>query len=79
VLSGALVASNAVNLVDLSVGIEVVNALLLPVVLGFLFALARTALPEQYRLKGAYAWVVAVVILGTAAFGVFSGLVSLLD
>jgi NRAMP (natural resistance-associated macrophage protein)-like metal ion transporter len=78
VLAGILVASETVNLVNLSVGIEMVNALLLPVVLGFLFALARKALPEPYRLKGAYAWVVALTVLGTAAFGVFSGIISLL-
>ena len=79
VLSGILVASDSINLVNLSVGIEMVNALLLPLVLGFLFALARKALPEPYRLKGAYAWVVAFVILGTAAFGVFSGVTGLFN
>jgi Mn2+/Fe2+ NRAMP family transporter len=79
VLCGLLVASDSLNLVSLSVGVEVLNALLLPIVLGFLFALARKALPEPYRLKGAYAWVVAVIILGTTAFGVVSGLASLLD
>lgn len=79
VLCGLLVASDSLNLVALSVGVEVINALLLPIVLGFLFALARKALPEPYRLKGAYAWVVAVIILGTAAFGVLSGVISLLD
>jgi hypothetical protein len=78
VLCGILVASDSVNLVNLSVGVEVINALLLPIVLGFLFALARKALPEPYRLKGIYAGVVALVILGTAAFGVFSAGISLL-
>jgi Mn2+/Fe2+ NRAMP family transporter len=78
VLCGLLVASDSFNLVTLSIGIEVINALLLPVVLGFLFALARKALPEPYRLKGIYAWVVAVIILGTATFGVFSAAISLM-
>jgi Mn2+/Fe2+ NRAMP family transporter len=73
VLSGILVASG-VPLVQLSVGVEVMNALLLPIVLGFLFLLARKALPPEYRLRGWYAWVVGLVILATAGFGLFAGI-----
>jgi len=76
-LAGALVASG-VDLVALTVGVQVVNALLLPIVLGFLFLLARHSLPERYRLKGTYAWVVGVVMIGTAGFGVVAGLFGLL-
>jgi NRAMP (natural resistance-associated macrophage protein)-like metal ion transporter len=72
VLGGLLVMSG-INLVKLSVAVEVLNALLLPIVLGFLFALARMALPEESRLKGVYAWVVGVVILVTAGFGIYAG------
>src|SRR5580704_12874263 len=53
VLAGVLVASGT-NLIALSVGVQVLNALLLPIVLGFLFALAIRALPDAYRLKGVY-------------------------
>jgi len=63
-----------VNLVNLSVAVEVMNALLLPIVLGFLFMLAIKALPDPYRLKGAYAWVVGVIVVVTAGFGVYAGL-----
>jgi Mn2+/Fe2+ NRAMP family transporter len=77
VLGGVLVASGA-DLVKLSVGIEVINALLLPVVLGFLYLLARKALPEDYRLKGAYAWIVGLVIVITSGFGVYAGIRGLL-
>ena len=77
VLGGVLVASG-VNLVSLSVGVQVLNALLLPIVLGFLFLLARHALPERYRLKGAYAAIVAAIILVTAGFGLFAGLAGLM-
>jgi Mn2+/Fe2+ NRAMP family transporter len=72
IFAGGLVASDAVNLVDLSVSIQVVNALMLPVVLGFLFVLARRALPDRHRLKGAYAWVVGLTIVATAGFAVVS-------
>jgi Mn2+/Fe2+ NRAMP family transporter len=75
---GALVASG-LNLVTLSVAVEVVNALLLPFVLGFLFLLARKALPPEHRLRGAYAWIAGLVMLGTAGFGLFSGVASLLE
>jgi Mn2+/Fe2+ NRAMP family transporter len=71
ILAGVLVSSGA-NLVALSIGVQVLNALLLPVVLGFLFALARRALPEPYRLRGTYAILVAAVMLLTAGFGVYS-------
>jgi Mn2+/Fe2+ NRAMP family transporter len=70
---GVLVASGA-NLVNLSVAVEVMNALLLPIVLGFLYLLALKALPEDHRLKGAYAWVVGAVVVVTAGFGVYAGL-----
>jgi Mn2+/Fe2+ NRAMP family transporter len=73
VLAGVLVASGA-NLVALSVGVQVLNALLLPIVLGFLFALAQRALPEPHRLKGPYAWLVGAVMFVTAGFGIYAGI-----
>src|SRR5208282_3716765 len=73
VLAGILVASGA-DLVALSVGVQVLNALLLPIVLGFLFALAYRALPERYRLKGSYALVVGSVMVVTAGFGIYAAL-----
>jgi hypothetical protein len=49
------------------------NALLLPIVLGFLVLLARR-LPQPYRLQGAYALIVAVIVIATAAFGVYTAI-----
>lgn len=72
-IAGALIIVSGVNLVSLSVGVQVMNALLLPIVLGFLYLLARR-LPEPYRLQRAYAVLVAVVIAATVVFGVYSGL-----
>ena len=57
------------NLVALSVDVQVMNALLLPLVLGFLIALAVWALPPALRLRGWYLWVVAVVAGLTTALG----------
>ncbi|MDA8327915.1 MAG: divalent metal cation transporter [Betaproteobacteria bacterium] len=77
VVSGLLVSSG-INLVKLSVGVEVMNALLLPVVLGLLYALARRALPRGSQLRGIYAVIVALTIVLTAGLGVWGGLSGLL-
>ena len=61
------------DLVSLSVGIQVMNALLLPLVLGFLVALSIRALPPAVRLRGWYKGVVIVVISLTTLLGVFGG------
>ncbi|MGP0105449.1 NRAMP family divalent metal transporter [Rhodoblastus sp.] len=71
----ATVASGA-NLVSLSVGVQVMNAMLLPTVLGFLYLLARR-LPEPYRLRGGYAAICAAIIALSAGFGVYSGIAGL--
>ncbi|WP_298423842.1 divalent metal cation transporter [Rhodoblastus sp.] len=73
----AIVASGA-NLVSLSVGVQVMNTLLLPTVLGFLYLLARR-LPEPYRLKGGYAALCAAIIVVSAGFGVYSGVSGLFN
>ena len=72
----ALVVGSGVNLVSLSIGVQVMNALLLPIVLGFLFLLARR-LPPPYRLRGAYAALSGAIILVTVVFGVYSGVAGL--
>ena len=74
VLGGALIVALAPNLVALSVGVEVMNALMLPVVLGFLVALAVKALPPEHRLRGWYFWVVLGVVVMTSSLGVYGGL-----
>jgi len=72
-----LVVASGVNLVTLSVGVQVMNALLLPPVLGFLYLLARR-LPEPYRLQGVYARVCLGIIMISAGFGAYSGVSGLL-
>jgi Mn2+/Fe2+ NRAMP family transporter len=72
-VAGALLVVSGINLVSLSVGVQVMNALLLPIVLGFLYLLARR-LPEPHRLQGGYAVIVAIVIAASIIFGVYSGI-----
>jgi hypothetical protein len=50
------------------------NALLLPMVLGFLIALAIFALPPDVRLQGSYKWLVIGVAVLTAGLGVYGGI-----
>lgn len=77
-LIGFIFVLSGLNLVNLSIAVMVLNALLLPVVLGFLFALACKSLPEEHRLKGGYRIVVGVVLLFTVAFGVYGGISGLI-
>ena len=72
----AIAVGSGVNLVSLSVGVQVMNALLLPIVLGFLFLLARR-LPTPYRLHSGYAVLCGAIIFVTVVFGVYSGVAGL--
>ena len=74
VVCGALVVAAWPDLVALNVAVQVMNAYMLPLVLGFLIALAVKALPRAYRLQGVYLWVVVAVATATCALGVFGGL-----
>jgi len=74
VLVGAVLVALVPNLVFLNITVEVMNALLLPMVLGFLIALAIFALPPDVRLQGWYKWVVIGVSVLTAGLGVYGGI-----
>ncbi len=77
VVGGALLVAVMPDLVTLSVGIEVINAFLLPVVLGFLVALACRALPADLALRGGYRWLVIALSTLTAGVGVCFGVLGL--
>jgi Mn2+/Fe2+ NRAMP family transporter len=66
---GAAVVLTGLPLIHLTIDIEVMNAILLPVVLGFLLALEARALPAQARMRGPYRWFVylatgSVILVG---------------
>ncbi len=71
---GGVVVISGINLIRLNVAIEVMNACLLPIVLGFLFLLARKTLPEKFKLKGIYAVVTGIILFVTAGFGLYAGI-----
>jgi Mn2+/Fe2+ NRAMP family transporter len=67
------------DLVWLNVAAQVLNAFLLPVVIGLLIALAVTALPLAMRPKGAYLWALIAVsglVIGVGVYGGVQGLIS---
>jgi Mn2+/Fe2+ NRAMP family transporter len=72
----AIIVCSGANLVTLGVGVQVMNALLLPLVLGFLYLLARR-LPEPYRLKGPYALLAWVLIVLTVGLGLYAGVMGI--
>jgi NRAMP (natural resistance-associated macrophage protein)-like metal ion transporter len=74
VIGGAVIVDLVPDLVALNIGVEVMNALMLPLVLGFLVLLAFKALPPEHRLRGPYAWLVVAVSILTASLGVYGGL-----
>ena len=71
IFGAILVLTSSGNLVSLSVDVEVMNALLLPIVLGFLLVLEATALPPEWRMRGWHkytTWLLCSVVMG---FGLY--------
>lgn len=79
VIGGAVIVDLVPDLVALNIGVEVMNALMLPLVLGFLVLLAFKALPPEHRLRGPYAWLVVAVSVLTAGLGVYGGITGALQ
>ena len=68
---GAVLVLASVDLVSLAVDVEVMNALLLPIVLGFLLVLERKALPPEHRMRGAYRFTCTGLCLICIGFGLY--------
>jgi Mn2+/Fe2+ NRAMP family transporter len=70
-LGGALLVVIDPDLVNLSVAVEVMNACLLPIVLGFLLLLERRALPAELRTRGwwrAITYVLSAAVIGLGLY-----------
>ncbi|MGV0038304.1 NRAMP family divalent metal transporter [Mycobacterium colombiense] len=68
---GAVLVLASVDLVNLAVDVEVMNALLLPIVLGLLLALEARALPEQWRMRGLHKHLTRALCFVTIGFGLY--------
>ena len=71
VVGSAALVGFAPDLVWLNIAAQVLNALLLPLVIGFLLALAVKTLPEATRPRGAYLWILIAISISVMAVGVF--------
>jgi len=70
-VAGAAIVLASLDLVNLAVDVEVMNALLLPIVLGFLLLLERKALPPEHRMRGLYRGIVTTLCLIVMGFGLY--------
>ena len=70
-IAGAALVLASVDLVNLAVDVEVMNALLLPIVLGLLLALEARALPEQWRMRGLHKYLTRALCFVTIGFGLY--------
>ncbi len=71
IFGAILVLTSSGNLVRLSVDVEVMNALLLPIVLGFLLVLEATALPPEWRMRGLHKYTTWLLCSVVMAFGLY--------
>lgn len=76
-VASALLVWRARDLVWLNVDVQVINALMLPLVIGLLLVLATRVLPEPYRLRGTALWVVVSASALTCVLGLWGGLAGL--
>ncbi len=77
VLAGVVLVLLAPNLVNLTIHVEVLNACLLPIILGFLLALERRAIPAELRMRGARRVATYSVTAIVIAFGLVTAAVVL--
>ena len=71
IFGAILVLTGSGDLVSLSVDVEVMNALLLPIVLGFLLVLEATALPPEWRMRGWHKYTTWFLCSVVMAFGLY--------
>ena len=74
VVGSAVLVDCRPNFIALNLGIEVMNALLLALILGFLVLLAARVLPEEHRLRGAQLWAVVATCAITSGVGIWCAL-----
>ncbi|CAI2697080.1 NRAMP family divalent metal transporter [Apilactobacillus kunkeei] len=70
IISALLVLFNE-DLVSIAITVEVINALMVPIVLGFLLILETKALPDRYKMKGIYKKIVIILSLIVMVFGIY--------
>jgi NRAMP (natural resistance-associated macrophage protein)-like metal ion transporter len=74
VLGGAALVWGVPNLIWLTIWAQIVNAFLLPMVVGFLVILAASSLAAPNRLRGWYLKLVVIAVTATCAGGIFGAI-----
>jgi len=74
VMGAALIVWGVPDLVWLNIATQVLNAFLLPLVMGFLVLLAVKSLPEPVRLRGGYLWLTVGITATVSVLGLFGGI-----
>ena len=68
---GAVIVLSGLSLVDVAIDVMVMNALLLPIVVGFLLVLEARALPSEHRMHGARRFATTGFCLLVMGFGLY--------
>lgn len=71
IVSGLLVLAG-IPLISLTIGVEIMNSLLLPLVLGFLLALGWKVLPERYKLQKWEKIILLFIYVLVCSLGIFT-------
>eukprot|EP00667_Euglena_gracilis_P007659 EG_transcript_7743 len=74
-LLGSLICLSPIDIIALNVFIQVLNAVLIPLVLGFLYYLSVTVLPEEDGLKGFQRWAIGTVFTVASLGSLFAVIV----
>jgi Mn2+/Fe2+ NRAMP family transporter len=72
-LIGAGLVLPGISLTGLTLDIELLNALVLPLVLVFLLLIERVSLPAEFRMRGTHRVIAWALVLIVVAFGLFMG------
>jgi NRAMP (natural resistance-associated macrophage protein)-like metal ion transporter len=77
-LIGAIIVILHTQLIYLNIAIEVLNALLLPIILTFLFLLTCKALPQKYKLRTWHSILIGIVFAAVSAVSLYTGIVGIM-
>lgn len=72
IVIAALIVLSGISLVSLTIGVEIMNALLLPIVVGFLLLLGWKTLPQQYALKRWEKGILIIIYVLVCSLGIFT-------
>lgn len=70
-IGGAILVISSFDLIQLNIDVEVMNAMLLPIVLTFLLLLEVKALPKEWRMKGIHKYFVWIISIMVILFGLY--------